>query len=156
MKKKNSNIIGMQEEEEEDTIEGDITTFKEDVNHYTHADDRIKDLTSQIKPLQLEIKELKKIKTVIKNEICVFMEKNNFDKCSLNDGNRSLIYRKRKTAIPITESVIKDELVRFFMETKNNEFNKLRAEEKASKIHKFIYGDREYRYTNILQNKITK
>ena len=142
--------------DDDNNINGDVDLFKNDVNKFTDIDNKIRELTERIKPLTVEIKELKKDKTEIKKDICSFMEKNNLDKCALRDKSSTLIYRKRRTMIPITQSVIKDELKRYFVRCNPREFNSLNAEEKAAKIYDFIYSEREYRFTDILQNKINK
>ena len=139
---------------EDNNVEGNVDNFKEDVNMFTTIDSRIKEITERIKPLTEEMKQLKKNKIEVKKNICTFMEKNNLDRCALRDKSSTLIYKKRRTVIPITQSVIKDELKRYFVMSDQRKFNNLNAEEKAQKIFDFIYSDREYRFSDVLQNKI--
>jgi hypothetical protein len=146
-------------ESDQNNIEGDIENFKEDVSQFTDIDKRIKSLTERIKPLTIEIRELKKNKSEVKNNICTFMDSNNLGKCELIDGTGSIIYRKRRTLIPITQDVILNELKRFFISgygSDMNAFDKLNSQQKGEKIFDFIYGEREYRFSDVLQNKIKK
>ena len=134
-------------------MEGNIDSFKTEVSEYTSIDNRIKDLTERIKPLTTEIKNLKTQKTNLKKNICEFMEHNNLNKCELREHSKVLTYSKRKTAIPVTKDTIKTELQKYFRTHDIRQFNSLSPDEKAESIHKFIYEDREYRYTNVLQTK---
>lgn len=137
-------------------ISGNVQQFRIEATKFTEIDKRIKEITEAIKPLTEELRSLKKEKTSLKKDICDFMGKNNLEQCSLKDTNNMLIYRKRKTLIPITKELIKSELVRFFgsqSKEEQQEFNKLDYEKKAELIFKYIYEDREYKYTEVLQNK---
>ena len=137
----------------EGSVSGNVDYFKEEVNRFTTIDSRIKDITERIKPLTDELKELKRNKTEIKKEICTFMDRNNLEKCELREQGSTLVYRKRRTVIPITKDTIKEDLKRFFLNCDYREFQSLNVQEKADRIHDFIYKEREYRYTDILQNK---
>lgn len=136
-------------------VRGNIEEFRVNVNDFTDIENRIKELNEKIKPLADEIRKLKQKKIDLKNNICEFMEVNDWDQCALQEKNSILVHRKRRTMVSVTKEVIKNELCRFFLDPKYNakEFALLGAEKKAEKLYDFIYGEREYKYTNILQQK---
>lgn len=134
-----------------DELRGDIENFKNDVSRFSEIDKLIKDAESRIKPIREQISVLKKEKMDLKQEICIYMDNNDIEKCNL-PGDGAIVYKKRKTLVPVNQQVIREELKRFFITGpgKDNEFNSKTDIQKATAIFDFIYENREYKYTNVL------
>ena len=136
-------------------VRGNRESFKKDLDKFREIDKKIKELNNRIDPLRKELRELNQKKLNHKQVICSFMDRNNIGKCEAPDNSSIVIYRKRKTIVPIKKDTIRDEIKRFFMTCNVREFNSLGADKKSEKIYDFIYKeDREYKYTDVLQNKI--
>lgn len=137
-------------------LRGDIEHFKTDVSRFSQIDDQIKEAEGKIKPIREQILNLKKEKNDLKHEICIYMDTNDIEKCNL-PGNGSIVFKKRKTLVPVNQQVIRDELKRYFVTGpgKDPEFNNFTDIQKASSIFDFIYDNREYKYTNVLTKNKT-
>lgn len=136
-------------------LQGNLQIFKTEATKFSELDKRIKEITDAIKPLTDELRSLKKEKMTLKRDICDFMEANSLEQCALKDTNSMLVYRKRRTLVPVTKEIIKSDLLMFFSTRDMKEFSKLDYKLKAEAIYKFIYEEeREYKYTEVLQNKI--
>lgn len=140
-----------------DELRGDLNIFRNEVSRFSDIDRRIKQAEEQIKPLRETIVSLKKEKTDLKNNICVYMGQNDIEKCNLPEtvGGGAIIYTKRKVIKPITKEVIRDELQRFFCSGpgRNSSFNSKTDIEKATEIYNYIYDNRDYRFSEILTCK---
>ena len=137
-------------------LTGNVNQFKAEATKFSELDKRIKEITDAIKPLTDELRTLKREKITLKRDICEFMAANSLEQCALKDTNNMLVYRRRKTLIPVTKDVILSDLRRFFGKQtphEQKEFSKMNYEQKADAIYKYIYDEREYRYTDVLQNK---
>jgi len=132
-------------------LSGDIESFKNDVSKFSEIDEKIKEAEARIKPIKETISILKKEKAELKNEICIYMNTNDIEKCNLPD-NGSIVFKKRKTIVPINQQTIRDDLNRFFCTGPGNEsgFKNLTDIQKATSVYNYIYENREYRFTNIL------
>ena len=135
-----------------DELQGDINTFRNDVSQFSLIDKKIKEIETKIKPLRENILQLKKEKTNLKEDICIYMDTNDIERCNLPDNEGSIVFKKRKSVVPINQQIIRDELKRFFCNGPGREvrFNSLTDIEKATEIYDFIYNNREYKTTNIL------
>ena len=117
--------------------------FKCNVRRYDTLDSEINELSNQIKPLNVKLKELKKIKSELQNSICEFMETNDIGECKLQTG--SLQFKESKNISPLSKPIIKDNIYNFFRKYSNkSEFNDVSIEEKAKMLFDFVYENREY------------
>lgn len=135
------------------SIRGNIESFRTDVEKFSYINNRIKELTDKLKPYMTELKELRAKKVELKKRVCHFMDKNDLDKCAIQDTNSVLMYQKRKVAIPLTREMIRNELIRFFGTCNNREFNALTPEQKGARIFEYIWEDRDYKFSETLLNK---
>lgn len=126
-----------------------IDHFKCDVRRFDTIDTEIKTINDKIKPLQTRLKELKETKKNLENTICLFMETNEIAECKLSEG--ALLFKESKNVIPLSKESIRQNIVKFFQENYNDEFKKLNSEEKAEKLFKFVYENREYKENKILK-----
>lgn len=141
----------------EENISGNLDQFRNEVNMYSEIDAQIKDIDNRIKPFLDRKKELTKQRMDLKKDICIFMDSNNLEKCALKDRENVLIYKKRKIQVPITKDVVKAELRRFFIGYDRRAFYNMNAEEQSELIYDFIYNNEpEYKYSEVLQNKVKK
>jgi uncharacterized protein YdcH (DUF465 family) len=133
-------------------LEGDINSFRQDVSRFSIIDKRIKEAETQIKPLRETILELKKEKVELKKDICIYMDTNDIEKCNLPENEGSIVFKKRRSVVPINQQIIRDELKRFFCTGPGvgPRFNSLTDIEKATEIYDFIYNNREYKTTDVL------
>jgi uncharacterized protein YdcH (DUF465 family) len=135
-------------------LSGDIETFKNDVSRFSAIHKQIQDAEARIKPIKETISELKKEKTELKSEICLYMDTNEIEKCNLPD-NGSITFKKRKTVIPINKQTIRDDLRRYFCTGpgRDAQFNALSDVQKAESLYKYLYENREYKFSNVLTTK---
>lgn len=134
-----------------DELRGDLNTFRTSVSQFSEIDKQIKDAESQIKPLREMVSVLKKQKGDLKQDICLYMDRNEIEKCNLPVGG-SIVYKKRKVVKPVTKEVIRDELQRFFCSGpgRASEFNGKTDMEKANELFNFIYENRDYKFSEVL------
>jgi phosphoenolpyruvate carboxylase len=126
-----------------------IDHFKCDVRRFDTLDTEIKTITDKIKPLQTRLKELKETKKTLESTICSFMETNEIAECKLSEG--ALLFKESKNVIPLSKESIRQNIIKFFQENYNDEFKKLNSEEKAEKLFKFVYENREYKENKVLK-----
>jgi len=126
-----------------------IDHFKCDVRRFDTLDTEIKTITDKIKPLQTRLKELKETKKTLESTICSFMETNEIAECKLSEG--ALLFKESKNVIPLSKESIRQNIIKFFQENYNEEFKKLNSEEKAEKLFKFVYENREYKENKVLK-----
>ena len=115
----------------------DLEFFRTDVKSYDSLDTEIKELTDKIKPLNLKLKELKSKKSELQGNICEFMAKNDIDTCNLKSG--SLVYKESKAVKPITQTDVKDSIIKFFTQEVDEAFDEAKSSEKAQALIEFIY-----------------
>ena len=135
----------------------EIEFFKSDVTNYYDIEVKIKDIKKQIEPLQTELKRLNKLKTEKQGDVISFMEKNDLDVC--NTENACYEVKTTKSSKAISKADIFDKLTEFFNNTTekcyDSNFSSLTSEEKARKIHNFIYIEgREINSKTVLKSKI--
>lgn len=111
--------------------------FRTDVKSYDSLDTEIKELTDQIKPLNVKLKELKSKKSELQGNICEFMAKNDIDTCNLKSGR--LVYKESKAVKPVTQTDVKDSIIKFFTQEVDEAFDEANASEKAQALIEFIY-----------------
>lgn len=126
-----------------------IDHFKCDVRRFDTIDTEIRHITQQMKPLQNRMKELKDTRKKLESEICTFMATNEIAECKLQEG--ALLFKESKNVIPLTKDNIKQNIYKFFSEEYSDEFKKLNAEEKADKLFRFVYENREYKENKTLK-----
>lgn len=115
----------------------DLEFFRTDVKSYDSLDIEIKELTDKIKPLNLKLKELKTKKSELQGNICEFMAKNDIDTCNLKSGR--LVYKESKAVKPVTQTDVKDSIIKFFTQEVDDAFDEANAPEKAQALIEFIY-----------------
>jgi uncharacterized protein YdcH (DUF465 family) len=137
-----------------DELRGDLDSFKNDVIRFNSIDEQIKVAEAKIKPIRENILSLKKEKLELKNEICIYMDDNEFDQCDL-PNNGSITFKKRKTIIPVSKQSIREDLNRFFCvgPGKESSFSSKTDIQKATDIYEFLYNNRDYKLTNTLTTK---
>lgn len=135
-----------------DELEGDLNTFRQDVSRFSTIDKKIKETESKIKPLRETVTELKKEKNELKQDICIYMDTNDIEKCNLPENEGSIVFKKRKTVVPVNQQIIRDDLKRFFCTGPGiaPDFNSLTDIQKATSVYDFIYNNREYKTTTVL------
>lgn len=127
-----------------------IDHFKCEVRRFDTIDVEIRNINNQMKPLQTRLKELKQSKKDLENTICSFMKTNEIAECKLSEG--ALLFKESKNVVPLSKDAIKQNITLFFKENNgNDEFKKLNAEEKAEKLFKFVYENREYKDNKTLK-----
>ena len=127
--------------------------FKCNVRRFDTIDSEIRNIASQMKPLQEKLKVLKSSKKDLQDIICNYMATNEIGECKLNNG--ALLFKESKNIIPLSKDNIKLNIIKFFKENMdNNEFNKKNSEEKGEIVFKFVYENREYKENNTLK-KVT-
>lgn len=126
-----------------------IDHFKCDVRRFDTIDNEIKDLTDKMKPMQARIKELRSTKKELEGTICSFMQTNEIAECKLADG--ALLFKESKNVVPLSKNGVKQNIIKFFSDNYDDEFKKLSAEDKAEKLFKFVYENREYKQNNSLK-----
>jgi len=137
-----------------DELKGDLDSFKNDVIRFNSIDEQIKVAEAKIKPIRENILSLKKEKLELKNEICIYMDDNEFDQCDL-PNNGSITFKKKKTIIPVSKQSIREDLNRFFCvgPGKESSFSSKTDIQKATDIYDFLYNNRDYKLTNTLTTK---
>ena len=123
--------------------------FKCEVRRFDTIDTEIKNINEKMKPLQNRLKELKQTKKTLENNICSFMETNEIAECKLSEG--ALLFKESKNVIPLSKDLIKENIIKFFENNYNDEFKKSSVEEKAERLFKFVYENREYKENKILK-----
>lgn len=115
----------------------DFEFFRTEVKSYDSLDNEIKQLTDTIKPLNSKLKELKSKKSELQGNICEFMAKNDIDTCNLKSGR--LLYKESKTVKPVTQTDVKDSIIKFFTQEVTDKFDDINPSEKAQLLIEFIY-----------------
>lgn len=115
----------------------DLDFFRTDVKSYDSLDTEIKELTDKIKPLNLKLKELKTKKSELQGNICEYMAKNDIDTCNLKSGR--LVYKESKSVKPVSQTDVKDSIIKFFTHEVNETFDEASSTEKAQVLIEFIY-----------------
>ena len=115
----------------------DLEFFRTDVKSYDSLDGEIKEVTDKIKPLNLKLKELKTKKSELQGNICEFMAKNDIDTCNLKSGR--LVYKESKAVKPVTQTDVKDSIIKFFTQEVDDAFDEANSSEKAQALIEFIY-----------------
>lgn len=115
----------------------DLDFFRTEVKSYDSLDSEIKEITDKIKPLNLKLKELKTKKSELQGNICEYMAKNDIDTCNLKSGR--LVYKEAKSVKPVTQTDVKDSIIKFFTHEVDETFNKATSSEKAQALIEFIY-----------------
>lgn len=127
-----------------------IDHFKCDVRRFDTIDSEIQNINEQLKPLQSRLKELKVSKKTLENTICNYMQTNEIAECKLSEG--ALLFKESKNVIPLSKEIIRNNIIKFFKESANDEdFKKANYEEKADTLYKFIYENREYKQNSTLK-----
>lgn len=127
-----------------------IDHFKCDVRRFDTIDSEIRNINEQLKPLQSRLKDLKLSKKTLENTICSYMQTNEIAECKLAEG--ALLFKESKNVIPLSKEMVKNNIIKFFKESANNEdFKKANPEDKADILYKFIYENREYKQNSILK-----
>ena len=115
----------------------ELEFFKNDVKSYDSIETEIKELTDKIKPLSLKIKELKTKKSELQGNICEYMAQNDIDTCNLKSG--LLLYKESKAVKPVTQTDVKDSIIKFFTQDVYESFDEANSAEKAQVLIDFIY-----------------
>lgn len=115
----------------------DLDFFRTEVKSYDSLDSEIKELTDRIKPLNLKLKELKTKKSELQGNICEYMAKNDIDTCNLKSGR--LVYKESKSVKPVTQTDVKDSIIKFFTQEVDEAFDDATSSEKAQALIEFIY-----------------
>lgn len=115
----------------------DLEFFRTDVKSYDSLDTEIKELTDKIKPLNVKLKELKSKKSELQGNICEFMAQNDIDTCNLKSGR--LVYKESKAVKPVTQTDVKDSIIKFFTQEVDETFDEAKSAEKAQALIEFIY-----------------
>lgn len=136
-KKGENLIIKLLKEKIDIILMTDFDFFRTEVKSYDSLDVEIKDLTDKIKPLNLKLKELKSKKSELQGNICEYMAQNDIDTCNLKSGR--LIYKESKAVKPITQTDVKDSIIKFYTQELEDSFGKLSAAEQAQVLIEFIY-----------------
>ena len=125
-----------------------IDHFKCDVRRFDTIDSEIRTINTQMKPLQNRVKELKDSRKSLEFDICSFMQTNEIAECKLTDG--ALLFKESKNVVPLSKDAIRQNIASFFKE-EGDDFKKLSSEEKADKLFKFVYENREYKENKSLK-----
>ena len=115
----------------------DLDFFRTEVKSFDTIDSEIKQLSDQIKPLNLKLKDLKSKKSEMQGNICEYMAKNDIDTCNLKSGR--LVYKESKAVKPVTQTDVKESIVKFFTHETGDEFDDLNSTQKAQTLIDFIY-----------------
>ena len=124
----------------------DFKDFKNNIFHYSEID-RLMSLLNQqlepLKPVQDQLKLLKKQKLDLEKVIANFMKNHTITHCNLpnrapTDAKGALAFSTATVRTVITEKFVKDRLLQFFKKDQT-EFNKMTPENKVDALHKFIY-----------------
>lgn len=121
----------------------DIVNFKDRVVLFSEIDAKIRELEAKILPIRKQIRDLKAKKKDLRGEVCVYMKKNNVEKCNLPKNKGTIRY----TAVPRkprpTKNLLRDGLNRFFCVGPGKdveEFNKYTAVQKATIIYDYVFN----------------
>ena len=115
----------------------DLEFFRAEVKSFDSLDSEIKELTDQIKPLNQKLRDLKSKKSELQGNICEYMAQNEIDTCNLKSGR--LVYKESKTVKPVTQSDVKESIVKFYTQEIEESFKKLSVSEQAQTLIDFIY-----------------
>tara|TARA_B100000886_G_C20385880_1_gene476024 strand:+ start:531 stop:932 length:402 start_codon:yes stop_codon:yes gene_type:complete len=129
-----------------------IDIFKMNVRKFNTIENEIKHISSEIKPYNEKLKELKTQKKDLEKIICSYMNENEIDQCKLEDS--CLINKEKKSIIPLKKNDIKENIIKFFNDNFNDKFIKLSSLEKSDLLFNFIYKEnRGYNEKYILDRK---
>ena len=115
----------------------DLNFFRTEVKSFDTIDSEIKELMDKIKPLNLKIKGLKSKKSELQGNICEYMAKNDIDTCNLKSGR--LVYKESNAVKPVTQTDVKDSIIKFFTHDVCDTFDEANSSEKAQALIEFIY-----------------
>jgi len=116
--------------------DAELGFFKHDVTQLTEIENEIKELKKKMKPIQEKIKELTAIKKQKTTEVLSFMETNELDNCNTDHG--TLEMKDCKKTKTVSKGDVYDRLLKYF-ETEEDKNNTGSAEERARKLHNYIY-----------------
>ena len=116
--------------------DAELGFFKHDVTQLTEIENEIKELKKKMKPIQEKIKELTAIKKQKTTEVLSFMETNELDNCNTDNG--TLEMKDCKKTKTVSKGDVYDRLLKYF-ETDEDKSNTGSSEERARKLHNYIY-----------------
>lgn len=116
--------------------DAELGFFKHDVTQLTEIENEIKELKKKMKPIQEKIKELTAIKKQKTTEVLSFMETNELDNCNTDNG--TLEMKDCKKTKTVSKGDVYDRLLKYF-ETGEDKNNTGSSEERARKLHNYIY-----------------
>ena len=130
-------------------MSSNVEHFKCDVRRFDSLDSEIVNVSNQIKPLNDKLKILKKTKVELQGQICSFMETNDIGECKLQNG--TLKFKETKNVIPLSKTIIKENIFNFFKNNNNDKFINANNEEKAELLFTYVYETREHAVKNTLK-----
>lgn len=116
--------------------DAEIEFFKSDVQKYTTIEHQIKQIKTQIKPLQDKLRELTKAKVEKQQEVIQFMATNELDACNTDDATFEV--KNTKVTKPLSKGDVYDRIYKFFCE-EVTKYNLKDPEEVSKKLHDYIY-----------------
>jgi hypothetical protein len=130
-----------------------LDDFSKNVGTFAKIDLMIKRLKKKIEPIQAQIKELKQYKADVQKSLCSFMGTNDIEACNISKKSKAaeadidmeaIKYVKKEHVLPLTQQRIQDGLHAFYTNNidKREEFLRLRSEDKAQYIFKYIQDHR--------------
>lgn len=126
---------------DEESINKDLTIFRENVHQYENINNLIKEINVVMKPLRMNLKELNIEKKRLQLDLCRFMGSYNVSTCNLPIKNetekpQALKYAKSMLMTPLTKS-LQDMLFDFFESTQDI-LGQMNPEERAEACFEFI------------------
>ena len=127
-----------------------VEHFKCDVRRFDNIDSEINVISEQLKPLNLKLKDLRKVKTELQNTICDFMQTNEIGECKLAKG--ALLFKETKNVLPLSKNSIKENILLFLKEhSDTHEYKNLDMESKATMLFQYVYEKRDYSEKKVLE-----
>lgn len=114
----------------------EIEYFKADVQKYNTIEQQIKQIKTQMKPLQDKLRELTKARTEKQQEVIQFMAANELDACNTDDATFEV--KNSKITKPISKGDVYDRIYKFFCE-EVTKYNLKDPEQISKKLHDYIY-----------------
>lgn len=116
--------------------DAEIDFFKSDVQKYNSIEHQIKQIKTQMKPLQDKLRELTKAKVEKQHEVIQFMATNELDACNTDDATFEV--KNTKVTKPLSKGDVYDRIYKFFCE-EVTKYNLKDPEEVSKKLHDYIY-----------------
>lgn len=116
--------------------DSEIEYFKADVQKYSTIEQQIKQIKTQLKPLQDKLRELTRARTEKQQEVLQFMATNELDACNTDDSTFEV--KNNKVTKPISKGDVYDRIYKFFCE-EVTKYNLKDPEEISKKLHDYIY-----------------